>query len=151
MGRKRKEKPPVVATCHLCQHFFHSRLIKNDQVHNPRLCIAENREILSTDPICETFVLAKYFYCDRTNHQITIRTCHQRKTREMDECRKCKQYEQVLVAEATVGVVTPVPTKTSSLKIRAIRDIDDEVEERKPQQRLKKRVEVTIWEKPVWD
>ncbi len=151
MGRKRKGKPPVVATCHLCEHFFHSKLLKNDQVHNPRLCISENHEILSTDPICENFVLATYFYCDRTNHQITIQNCHQRKSRSMEECRKCKQYDQVLVAEATVGV-SSVPVRTGPLKIRTVRNIDEESAVEEPQKpRLKKRAEVTIWEKPVWD
>lgn len=153
MGRKRKEKPPIVATCHLCESFFHSKLLKNDQVHNPRLCSTENREMLSTDPICEHFIPAKYFYCDRTTHQVSFPMCHQRKQRGMEECRKCKQFEQVLVAEATAGIPIPTPvTKPTPLKIRAIREIDEEqAPPEKQKVTLKKRVMVTLWEKPSWD
>lgn len=153
MGGKRKAKPPVVATCHLCAQWFHSTLLKNDQVHNPRKCQIENREILSTDPICENFELAKYFYCDRTDHQVTIQMCHARQNREMDECRRCKQREQLAVAEALVGVVHPVSNR-GPLKVRTVSGMEDEIDkpiEGSPRPILKKRANVTIWEKPEWN
>ena len=55
MGRKKKAVPEVTAKCYLCEHFFHSPLNKNNQVHNPRQCVETNQEIHSIDPVCESF------------------------------------------------------------------------------------------------
>lgn len=139
----------MVVTCQLCQCFFHSRLLKNDQVYNPRLCVLEQREIHSTDEKCEHFTLTEYFHCDKTSHRLTPGTCHQRKTREMDECRKCKQFEELLAAEALVGAVIPeAPKPASPLKIRAISPpIVEEEEPIRKKVILKKRTHKTILEK----
>lgn len=149
MGRTKKVKPVVVATCHLCRHFFHSTLLRNDQVHNPRLCVAENREILSVDPVCDSFHMADYFFCDKTNHQITFQMCNQRNIRRMDECRACKQRAQVIIAEAISAGEDPPPVSDSrpALKIRAVVPEHEEyIPETKPI--FKKRASVTLLEKP---
>jgi len=141
MGRKRKVKLPVVNTCQLCHYLFRSRLLKNDQVHNPRCCACNGKEILSTDPICDDFKLAAYFHCDKTSHQITFPMCDHRVEMRMEGCgKRCKQREEVAEAEARFGAPAVPRERESLLKVRV---------QQKP--RLKKRVEVTIWDKPEWD
>ena len=74
----------------------------------------------SVDPACESFRLAPYFYCDKTNHQISVQMCHARVARKFEECRKCKQRGEVLVAEALGGAVVPQqPQVQRRLKLRA--------------------------------
>lgn len=123
---KRKALEQVTAKCSLCDHFFHSNLTKNGQIHNPRQCRAENREIHSIDPVCENFELAPYFYCDNSGHQINIPMCHNRVARKMEECRKCRQRAEVLVAEALSGAIVPQTQAQRVLKVRANITIEDD-------------------------
>jgi hypothetical protein len=107
MAGKRKPKPEITAKCYLCNFFFHSPLIKNDQVHNPRLCVKTELEIHSFSPVCGEFQLAPFFHCDRTNHQIPPALCHRRWQNKHESCNsKCLQRKELLVvSQPAVGIL----------------------------------------------
>lgn len=140
--RKKKQPPKIKVTCQMCSHFFHSELTKNNQVHNPRQCKAGGRETHSIDEVCENFELSNSFYCDKSNHKITLLMCHQRKVREFEGCGRCKQFKEVLAAEDLAGVYVQAELRPSVMGIQYGKN---QVEIKS---RLKKRAHITIMEKP---
>ena len=109
---KRKPKPEITAKCYLCDFFYHSPLVKDGQIHNPRQCVRTGTEIHSIDPICESFAIAPYFFCDRSSHQISPAMCHKRWSTKFESCNsKCHQRGELLKVSE--------PPPVSILKTRA--------------------------------
>jgi hypothetical protein len=95
MGRKKKEKKPIVGICGYCKYFREADSksanveAEGSKTVHSRKCVLKKETVRDNDPACENFELYQYFWCDRDNSWLDVRVCMGRL--EKGICVRCKQ------------------------------------------------------------
>jgi hypothetical protein len=69
--------------------------VSKNQVVSERFCKCKNEMVFSETPSCSShFVIAQYFWCERSNHWQHILACINQKKKDSPICQKCPQCEE---------------------------------------------------------
>lgn len=85
--------------CVYCNFYYTGQKIEKDN----HFC-SEKRSIVSKlDTTCEKFAPAPFFWCHNTNCWIDVNICTARQTKEAEECKKCRQKQDILEIRRAIG------------------------------------------------
>jgi hypothetical protein len=55
------------------------------------------------DKTCDRFVSAPFFWCHNTSCWIDVNICTARQSKEAEECKRCRQKQEVLEVRRAMG------------------------------------------------
>jgi len=90
-----------MSTCGCCHWFYKSNVVARGTSNNAaytRKCIASKKKVMSDNDRCKYFN-PEYFYCDKFGVRLKYVQClarrrNEKKLREWDVCKRCRQFEK---------------------------------------------------------
>ena len=80
-------------TCKYCIHYQIPE--KVNKLEGFRIC-KKSKKVDSETRICDAFITAQYYLCEKQNFRTSISICNNRRYKKEEYCPRCRQYANIL-------------------------------------------------------